>query len=81
MVNVKSAEAFNGYQNAEIDVILEKDGKLCPIEIKRTALPDKRLTRVFEIIDKSSSELGSGAVLCMAEQLSAFDKNNIIVPI
>ena len=59
----------------------EEDSKLCPIEIKRTALPNKRLTRIFGIIDKSSSKLGSGAVLCMAEQLSAFDKDNLIVPI
>ena len=94
--NYAVSEIVKSYQNAglepfiyfyrdrdakEIDVILEGDGKLCPIEIKKTALPDKRLTRVFEIIDKSSSELGNGAVLCMAEQLSAFDKNNLIVPI
>ena len=94
--NYAVSEIVKSYQNAglepfiyfyrdrdakEIDVILEGDGKLCPIEIKKTALPDKRLTRVFEIIDKSSSKLGSGAVLCMAEQLSAFDKNNLIVPI
>ena len=59
----------------------EEDSKLCHIEIKKTALPDKRLTRVFGIIDKFSSKLGSESVLCMAEQLSAYDKNNLIIPI
>jgi len=34
-------------------VVLEGDGKLCPLEIKKTATPDKRLTRVFNVIDKS----------------------------
>ena len=31
----------------EIDVILERDGMLHPLEIKKTAAPDKRITRTF----------------------------------
>ena len=65
----------------EIDVIIEKDGRLHPLEIKKTALPDKRLTNVFEVIDKSPLQRGIGAILCMAEKLSAFDKDDLIVPI
>ena len=65
----------------EIDVILEGDGKLCPLEIKKTATPDKRITRVFNVIDKSPLQLGTGAVLCMSDKFSAFDSNNLIVPI
>ena len=65
----------------EIDVIIEKDGRLHPLEIKKTALPDKRLTNVFEVIDKSPLQRGTGAILCMAEKLSSFDKDNLIVPI
>lgn len=65
----------------EIDVIIEGDGKLCPIEIKKTALPDKRIIKTFGVIDKAPLEIGTGAVLCLAEQFGAFDKNNLIVPI
>ncbi len=65
----------------EIDVIIEGDGKLCPIEIKKTALPDKRIVKAFGVIDKAPLKIGTGAVLCMAEQLGAFDKNNLIIPI
>lgn len=65
----------------EIDVILEGDGKLCPLEIKKTAIPDKRLTRIFGVIDKSPLQLGTGAILCMAEQFSSLDRNNLVVPI
>ena len=65
----------------EIDVILEGDGKLCPLEIKKTAMPDKRLTRVFGVIDRSPLQRGTGAVLCMADHFSAFDSDNLIVPI
>lgn len=94
--NFTVSEIMKSYQNAglepylyfyrdrdakEIDVILEGDGKLYPLEIKKTATPDKRLTRVFGVIDKSPLQLGTGAVLCMAEQFSAFDRDNLIVPI
>ena len=65
----------------EIDVIIEGDGKLCPLEIKKTALPDKRIVKTFGVLDKSPLEIGTGAVLCMAEQLGAFDKNDLIIPI
>ena len=65
----------------EINLLIEADGKLCPIEIKKTATPEKRLTRAFRVIDKSPLVLGVGAVLCMAEKLSAFDHDNLIVPI
>jgi predicted AAA+ superfamily ATPase len=65
----------------EIDLIIEGDGKLCPVEIKKTAMPDKRLTNVFTVIDKSPLQRGTGAVICMAEHFSAFDRDNLIVPI
>jgi len=94
--NFTVSEIMKSYQNAglepylyfyrdrdakEIDVVLEGDGKLCPLEIKKTAAPDKRLTRVFNVIDKSPLQLGTGAILCMADHFSAFDRDNLIVPI
>ena len=94
--NYTVSEIMKSYQNAglepylyfyrdrdarEIDVILGGDGKLCPLEIKKTATPDKRLIRAFTVIDKSPLQLGIGAVLCMADKFSAFDSNNLIVPI
>ena len=94
--NYTVSEIMKSYQNAglepylyfyrdrdakKIDVILEGDGKLSPLEIKKTATPDKRLTRVFKVIDKSPLQIGTGAVLCMADVFSVFDSNNLIVPI
>ena len=65
----------------EIDIIMERDGKLFPIEIKKTALPDKKLIKVFGIIDKAGMERGTGAVICTCDRLSAFNSKNLIVPI
>ena len=94
--NFAVSEIMKSYQNAglepyiyfyrdrdakEIDVVIEGDGKLCPLEIKKTATPDKRILKTFGVLDKASMEIGTGAVLCMAEQFGAFDRENLIVPI
>ena len=94
--NYAVSEIMKTYQNAarepflhyyrdrdmkEIDLLIEGDGKLCPIEIKKTTLPDRRLTNVFSVMDRSPLTVGTGAVLCMADRFSAFDKDNLIVPI
>lgn len=78
-------EAFIYYyrdkDTKEIDILLEDSGKLHPMEVKKTATPQRQLTRVFGVIDKSSLERGTGAVLCTTDRLSAFDSKNLIVPI
>ena len=94
--NFTVSEIMKSYQNAgrepylhyyrdrdakEIDIIMEGDGKLYPLEIKKTATPDKRLIRTFSVIDKAPLERGTGAVLCMADKLSAFDREHLIVPV
>ncbi|MCR5661969.1 MAG: ATP-binding protein [bacterium] len=65
----------------EIDVILERDGKLFPLEIKKTASPSLRLTHVFELLDKAPLERGTGAILCLADKFLPLDRQNLTVPI
>ncbi|MHB8963633.1 MAG: ATP-binding protein [Saccharofermentanales bacterium] len=65
----------------EIDLLIEGDGRLFPVEIKKSASPEKKWTNVFHLIDRSPLERGTGAILCMADKLGAFDRDNLIVPI
>ena len=65
----------------EIDIVLEHDGMLNPIEIKKTANPGTELTKVFHLLDKSSTPRSKGAVICVKPELSAIDKDNYIIPI
>lgn len=65
----------------EIDIILEHDGMLNPLEIKKSSNPGSELTGVFHLLDNSSTPRSSGAILCMKPQLSAIDRENYIVPI
>ena len=65
----------------EIDICLEYDGKIHPIEIKKASNVDQSMIANFEVLKNSQVPVGTGAVVCMKQSLSAFDKNNLIVPI
>lgn len=65
----------------EIDIILEHDGVLNPIEIKKSANPGSELIKVFKLLDKSSTKRSKGAVVCMKPELSAIDRENYIIPV
>lgn len=65
----------------EIDVVLEHDGVLNPIEIKKSSNPGSELVKVFGLLDKSSTPRSKGAVLCMKPELTAIDRDNYVVPI
>ena len=65
----------------EIDLLMEADGLLHPIEIKRSAHPDRRMTSAFSLLDRPPLRRGTGAVLCLSEDLGALDERTLIVPI
>ena len=65
----------------EIDIVLEHDGVLNPIEIKKSSNPGSELIKVFDLLDRSSIPRSKGAVICMKPELSAIDRENYIVPI
>ena len=65
----------------EIDIVLEHDGVLNPIEIKKSANPGSELVKVFSLLDNASIPRSKGAVICMKPELSAIDRENYIVPV
>ena len=65
----------------EIDIVLEQDGELNPIEIKKSANPAPEILRSFSVLEKTGLKRGKGAVICMKMELSAFDQENFIIPV
>jgi predicted AAA+ superfamily ATPase len=72
---------YRDKDNKEIDLIIESDGELHPIEIKKTASPSRELAGVFKVLDKASLPRGTGAVICAKRELSALDRGTLIVPV
>lgn len=65
----------------EIDMVIEADGELHPLEIKKSSNPGSELTSVFKVLNNSSLPRGTGAILCLREELSAIDRHTYILPI
>ena len=72
---------YRDRDNKEVDLILESDGELHPIEIKRSVNPGTELIGSFKVLDKATVPRGTGAIICMREELSAVDSNNLIIPV
>ena len=65
----------------EIDMVIEADGELHPLEIKKSTNPGAELASAFKVLDKGSVPRGAGAILCLREEISAIDRNTFILPI
>jgi predicted AAA+ superfamily ATPase len=81
----KGLEALCHYyrdkDSKEIDLVMEEGGELHPMEIKKSASPPTELANTFKLLDKSSITRGSGAIICTKKELSAIDRNTMIVPV
>lgn len=70
---------FRNNDKKEIDLLLESDGTLYPIEVKKTASPSKKDARNLGVLDPVASDdvpaalsslkrtIGMGAIICMAQ--------------
>lgn len=65
----------------EIDLMILENGKLYPVEIKKSADPGKSALKNFNILNSLPEETGEGAVVCMTPMVIPLDENNKLVPV
>ena len=65
----------------EIDLIIDYNNKLYPIEIKKSKKPDINYVKNFNVLNDTKKTIGNGIVLCMIDKIYPIDKNNFCVPI
>ncbi len=64
----------------EIDLIIEENGVLHPVEIKKASAPDKSAAKSFSVLKSAERTVGTGAVICMSDIVLPLDENALIVP-
>ncbi|MDR2673170.1 MAG: ATP-binding protein [Coriobacteriales bacterium] len=69
----------------EIDLIIESDGVLYPVEIKQSSTPNIGTAQAFKVLERAllrqkAVELGKGCVVCMADRLLPLDTHTLLVP-
>lgn len=64
----------------EIDVFVEENNQIHPLEIKKSASPDRREVKKYTLLDKTTLERGCGGILCMCEEVIPIDDKNCFIP-
>ena len=66
----------------EIDLIIQENGVLYPVEIKMTGNPKANMASTNEVLDKiPDKKRGMGVILCMIEKKTYLRENLVALPI
>ncbi len=65
----------------EIDLIIEENGELVPIEIKKTGSPTKKACKNFKVLQKTNMKISAGSVICMTNDLLPITSGDFAVPV
>lgn len=66
----------------EIDLIIEENGALYPVEIKKSVSVSAQMTSSFQVLDGiPEKKRGMGAVVCMCPQPGALRENVLQIPV
>jgi predicted AAA+ superfamily ATPase len=65
----------------EIDLLLEKDGALYPVEIKLAATPRREWVRTFAALEGLGPRTGAGAVVCLTPESLPLSREITAVPV
>lgn len=80
-IDVRSRLCYYRDNNGkEIDLMILEDGKVYPVEIKKSADPGKNALKNFSILDSLPEVVGEGAVICMTPMVVPLDEKNKLVP-
>lgn len=70
---------YRDKEKKEIDLIIEQNGKLHPIEIQKSANPSKDMISNFKVLEKVGA-VGEGGIICMYDKMIELDDKNKVIP-
>ena len=65
----------------EIDFVFEYNGKLYPVEVKKTATPSLASIKSFSVLENLKKPIGEGAVICLYKELFPLNRDVNLIPI
>ena len=72
---------YRDKEKNEIDLIIEKNNRIYPFEIKKTANPNKSMIKNFAKLNVIGKQIEPGGVICFYEELIHLDDKNYIIPV
>jgi predicted AAA+ superfamily ATPase len=71
---------FRDSNALEVDIFIEENNFIHPLEIKKSANPDRREVKKFSVLEKASAQIGAGGIICMCEEPMPIDPRNCFIP-
>lgn len=71
---------FRDSNAKEVDMFVEMNNKIYPLEIKKSANPDRREVKKFDVLEKAGSMQGNGGIICMCEDVIPINEKNHFIP-
>lgn len=68
-------------EQSGVDLVLERDGLLHPIGIKKTAPPVRSMAKSFSQLRQGAAPVGAGAIVCNAPKPGGLDEGLLAVPV
>ncbi len=66
----------------EVDILIEQNGALYPVEIKKTANPGKEHIENFSVLEKIKGIMvGTGGIVCMYDKCVRINDKNVTIPV
>ena len=79
---ISSVYYYRDRDQKEIDVVIEEDGKIYPIEVKMTANPTKAMGKHFSALDNIPGKVRQpGIILCQYDKKLYLKEDLIALPI
>ena len=72
---------FRNKETKKIDLIISKNSKIYPLEIKKTANPSRSMIKNFRYLEKNNIKMGKGWLICLYDKLIPLDDYNYYIPI
>ena len=72
---------YRDNRQKELDLLINYNNIIYPIEIKKSANPGRDAIKNFDVVNNFELQSGNGIVLCMCKEIVAYDDNNYMIPI
>lgn len=80
--NTNNLYFYRDSNDNEIDLLIEKDNTLYPIEIKKSSEPSSKYISQFKYIDMIEGvNRGNGVLICTYDKIDKMTENDFVVPV
>lgn len=81
-IDIRSRFSYYRDNNGkEIDLLIEENGVLYPIEVKKSANPGPEAIKNFSVLKCLDKAIGKGCVICLSSLTIPLDADNMLLPV